>query len=80
MAFEMILESALNILVYVTQPVIFIILWGTYSANTILSNYQITTTTINLYFLSSVIIGMFSLINIIITFQSVECYLNINLK
>jgi len=51
------------------QPFVVLVFWLTYYESAFLSNYGITFNTVILYLLSAVVIGVFSVINIILIFH-----------
>jgi len=63
---ELLIDVTATDVQYMTQPIVVLILWITYSSNNILQQFNITYQTCILYFLSSIILALFYQINIII--------------
>lgn len=60
---------------YALNPFIVFLLWVVYDESQILANYGMTYSTVILYLLSALVLGLFSVINIILVFSMVENYI-----
>lgn len=57
------------------NPFIVFLLWIIYDESQVLANYGMTYSTVILYLLSALVIGVFNVINIILVFSMVENYI-----
>ncbi len=69
-----------NVFTFFIQPIVVLLFWLTYDENNVLNNYGISYNTVVLYFLSAIVVFIFSIINIIMIFHVLECYLDLDFQ
>lgn len=65
---------------FLVNPFVVFILWIVYDETKILTNYGISYNTVVLYILSALVIGVFSVINIIMIFHMLENYIGMSFE
>ena len=78
MIFEFLVDNVALIYTFLLQPFVVFALWVTYDESAILSEYGISLNTVVLYNLSAIVIGLFSVINVILIFHILESYMDIS--
>lgn len=78
--FEVLLDHMGIIYTFLFNPFVLFIMWIVYDESQILSNYGITYSTVVLYILSAIVIGVFSVINIIMIFHMLENYIGMSFE
>ena len=63
---------------FLVNPFVVFIIWIVYDESQILTNYGISYNTVVLYILSALVIGVFSVINIIMIFHMLENYIGMS--
>lgn len=63
---------------FLVNPFVVFIFWLTYDENAVLEAYGIVYNTVVLYILSALVIGVFSVINIIMIFHILESYMGLS--
>lgn len=63
---------------FLLQPFVVLVFWVTYDESRILSNYGISLSVVILYLLSAIVIAFFTIINMIMIFHLLECYLEVD--
>ena len=67
--FEILLDHMAMIYTFLLNPFVVFIFWLTFDESAVLSKYGIVYSTVVLYILSALVIGVFSVINIIMIFH-----------
>jgi hypothetical protein len=65
---------------FLVNPFVVFIIWIVYDESQILSKYGISYNTVVLYILSALVIGVFSVINIIMIFHMLENYIGMSFE
>jgi hypothetical protein len=78
--FELLLDHMAMIYTFLVNPFVVFIFWLTYDESAILDKYGIVYNTVVLYILSALVIGVFSVINIIMIFHILENYMMISFE
>jgi len=65
---------------FLVNPFAVFIFWLTYDESAILKKYGIVYNTVVLYILSALVIGFFSVINIIMIFHILESYMGLSFE
>jgi hypothetical protein len=78
--FELLLDHMAMIYTFLVNPFVVFIFWLTYDESAILDKYGIVYNTVVLYILSALVIGVFSVINIIMIFHILESYMMISFE
>lgn len=78
--FEILLDNMLLFFTFILQPFFILVAWVTYDESGILNNYGISNRVVILYLLSAVVIMCFTVVNMIMIFHLLECYLDVDFE